>query len=42
MLINDPIHGQIELNSLEEAIINTREFFRLKDINQLGTIIIIT
>ncbi len=41
MLINDPVHGQIEFNSLEEAIINTREFFRLKDISQLGIIVII-
>ena len=35
-MINDPIHGSIELSSLEKAIINTPEFFRLKDIKQLG------
>ncbi len=41
MLINDPIHGPIELNSLEKEIIDTPELFRLKDIKQLGTYTII-
>ena len=35
-LINDAIHGPIELTSLVHKIINTPEFHRLKDIKQLG------
>ena len=35
-LINDAIHGPIELTSLAYKIINTPEFHRLKDIKQLG------
>ncbi len=35
-LFNDPIHGSILLNVLEDAIINTPEFYRLRDIKQLG------
>ena len=36
LIINDPIHGTIKLNSLEKAMINTPEFYRLRDIKQLG------
>ena len=36
-LFNDSIHGSIEFNSLEMEIIDSPEFFRLKDIKQLGT-----
>ena len=35
-LFNDSVHGSIEVNSLERAIIDTLEFSRLKDIKQLG------
>ena len=35
-IFNDSIHHTIEVNSLEKAIINTPEFFRLNDIKQLG------
>lgn len=35
-LINDAIHGPIELSPLLFQIINTREFHRLKDVHQLG------
>ena len=36
-LFNDPIHGSVEVNSLEKEIICTPEFSRLKDLKQLGT-----
>ena len=36
-MFNDSIHGPIEVNSLEQEIIDTQEFFRLKEIKQLGT-----
>ena len=39
-LINDAIHGPIELNSLLTAILNTPEFQRLRYIKQLGNVII--
>jgi hypothetical protein len=35
-LINDAIHGPIELSPLLYQIINTPEFHRLKDLRQLG------
>ena len=35
-LINDAIHGPVELTSLAYKTINTPEFHRLKDIKQLG------
>ena len=35
-LINDAIHGSIELSPLLYQIINTPEFHRLKDVKQLG------
>ena len=35
-MINDAIHGPIEVTSLVYKIINTPEFHRLKDIKQLG------
>ena len=35
-VFNDSIHGTIEVNSLESAIIDSPEFSRLKDIKQLG------
>ena len=38
-LINDAIHGPIELSPLLYQIINTPEFHRLKDLRQLGTLI---
>ena len=39
-LINDAIHGSIELSPLLYQIINTPEFHRLKDVRQLGQILI--
>ncbi len=36
MEIKDPIHGTIVVNSAEEAIIESREFQRLRQIKQLG------
>jgi hypothetical protein len=39
-LINDAIHGPIELSPLLYQIINTPEFHRLKDLRQLGRFII--
>jgi HD superfamily phosphohydrolase len=36
MEIKDPIHGSIELSDTEEAILETREFQRLRQIKQLG------
>ena len=38
-IYNDPIHGSIQLNPLENAIVNTPEFYRLKEIKQLGKLI---
>ena len=35
-MINDPIHGHIELHPLLVKIINTPEFQRLRYIKQLG------
>ena len=35
-LINDAIHGPVELNSLLIAILDTPEFQRLRFIKQLG------
>ena len=35
-LINDAIHGPVELNSLLTAILDTPEFQRLRFIKQLG------
>ena len=35
-MLNDSIHGTIEISSLEAAIIDSLEFSRLKDIKQLG------
>jgi hypothetical protein len=35
-LINDAIHGPVELNSLLKAILDTPEFQRLRFIKQLG------
>ena len=37
-MFNDSIHMTIELNPLECAILQTPEFFRLKNIKQLGKI----
>lgn len=39
-LINDAIHGPVKLTPLLYQIINTSEFHRLKDIKQLGILII--
>ena len=36
-LINDAIHGPVELNSLLIAILDTPEFQRLRFIKQLGS-----
>lgn len=36
MEIKDPIHGSIALSDVEEAILETREFQRLRQIKQLG------
>jgi HD superfamily phosphohydrolase len=36
MEIKDPIHGAIEVNSAEVAILDSREFQRLRSIKQLG------
>jgi HD superfamily phosphohydrolase len=36
MEIKDPIHGSIALSDVEEAILDTREFQRLRQIKQLG------
>lgn len=36
MEIKDPIHGSISLSAAEEAILETREFQRLRQIKQLG------
>ena len=36
MEIKDPIHGSIEVNSSEVAVIDSREFQRLRSIKQLG------
>lgn len=38
-LINDAIHGPIELSPLLYQIINTPEFHRLKDLRQLGRLL---
>ena len=35
-LINDAIHGPVQLNSLLVKIVNTPEFQRLRLIKQLG------
>ena len=35
-LINDAIHGSIELSPLQYQIMNTPEFHRLKNVKQLG------
>ncbi|MDE1861280.1 MAG: hypothetical protein KGI33_00040 [Thaumarchaeota archaeon] len=35
-VIRDPIHGDIRLTELESAVIDTREFQRLRTIQQLG------
>ena len=35
-IFNDSIHKTVELNPVEIAIIQTPEFFRLKNIKQLG------
>ena len=35
-IINDPIHGHIELHPLLLKIIDTPQFQRLRDIKQLG------
>ena len=40
-LINDAIYGPVELTPLMFKIINTSEFHRLKDIKQLGIMIIV-
>jgi HD superfamily phosphohydrolase len=37
MLIRDPVHGDIELGSLETAILDLPEMQRLRGIKQLGT-----
>lgn len=36
-VVRDPIHGDIQMNSLEFAVINCREMQRLRRIRQLGT-----
>ncbi|MDX9731186.1 MAG: HD domain-containing protein [Bdellovibrionales bacterium] len=36
MEIKDPIHGAIDLSEAEEAVLDTREFQRLRQIKQLG------
>jgi uncharacterized protein len=36
MEIKDPIHGAIEVNSAEVAVLDSREFQRLRSIKQLG------
>ena len=36
MEIKDPIHGSIEVNPAEVAVIDSREFQRLRSIKQLG------
>jgi len=39
VIYNDSIHGSIQLNQLENAIVNTPEFYRLREIKQLGMLI---
>ena len=36
MEIKDPIHGSIALSDAEEAVLETPEFQRLRQIKQLG------
>lgn len=36
-IIRDPIHGDIRLTALERQLIDTKEFQRLRNINQLAT-----
>ena len=38
MLIRDPIHGDIELGSLETAVLDLPAMQRLRGIKQLGTV----
>jgi HD superfamily phosphohydrolase len=35
-IINCPIHGHIEMNPIEIAVIDTPQFQRLRDLKQLG------
>ena len=38
-IINDPIHGHIQLDSILIKIIDTPQFQRLRDIKQLGMLL---
>ncbi|SEL13353.1 hypothetical protein SAMN05444515_11012 [Ectothiorhodospira marina] len=37
MVIRDPVHGDIELSALEQAVLDLRDVQRLRGIKQLGT-----
>ena len=38
-VIRDPIHGDIHLTKLERNLIESPEFLRLQNVNQLGMVI---
>ncbi len=37
MLVNDPVHGHIELDPLCKSIIDTPQFQRLRHLAQMGS-----